>query len=649
MPDLSHRPSRYATALVAVAVVGGYVVTATDVRIGPDPALTSVQEENEVLEQRVEALADSPAPRTCAAFPDQETAQAWWAPNARAYPDWDGNGNGKVCEQLRSSAPESATVRTVVARPTPAATRTAAPAPAPAPVPAPRPSGATRTADPAPQPSRNCASFPDQESAQAWWTPNARAYPSWDGNGNGQVCEQLRSRAPQDSPAPAPQPAPRPAPSPSPGPAPSGGGATAQPQPVAQRTCSAFPNQEAAQAYWDADPSAHPDWDGNGNGVVCEQLRSQDPEVVTRVVTRTVPRPQATPTPSPTPPPSEPPTPDPLPSPVERPTAPSKATIVASREHFGLYAATTEEYDGLEATLARDTSLQGWFQGWNSDFRPERVNAAWTRGEVPLLVWEARAFGDGLSSAGYTLTSISEGVHDSYLRQYARDIAANGLPLVIRMNPEMNGDWYRWAEPNPDFDNPPGSYVAAWRHIHDLFAEEGANDLVIWLWSPNRIDNISRLPPIDDYYPGDDYVDWVGMTGYYRPEDEAPTFASTYDATLAELRRVAPGKPIILSEVGATESGGRKPEFIADFFAGLPRNPDVIGFLWFNYVVTEDGRTNDWRVQSSREVTDAFRAGLYASGYGRDRGKQPRLVTTPPPPPPATPTPPPETTTAPPG
>jgi mannan endo-1,4-beta-mannosidase len=405
---------------------------------------------------------------------------------------------------------------------------------------------------------------------------------------------------------------------------------------VSHRDCSSFPNQEAAQAFWKSHRSQYPNWDGNHNGVACEQLKHakqvgpshvHTPGSTALTVTQTAAQLVSQNRTAQLTEPKSPPQTLTLPV-AAKPTAPSKATIVASRQHFGLYTATPDEYTGLESTLARDTTMNGYFQGWDTNFRPDNVNSAWSHGQIPFLTWESRSMADAPSAVDYSLDNIAAGGFDAYIRKYALDIKANGLPLVIRFDQEMNGNWYRWAEPDPNYTNSKGSYIAAWRHVHDIFQAEGANNLVIWDWSPNRIDNITRMPSIDNYYPGDAYTDWVGMTGYYRPGDKAPTFDSTYSATLAALRRVAPHKPILLSEVGATEIGGQKLNWVTDFFPGLARNPDVIGFVWFNYAVTASGVTNDWRIQSTTAVTNAFRAGLYATGFGRDHGKKPILVTT---------------------
>ena len=82
----------------------------------------------------------------------------------------------------------------------------------------------------------------------------------------------------------------------------------------------------------------------------------------------------------------------------------------------------------------------------------------------------------------YRLAAIIDGTYDAYIRSWATGMAALPYPVVIRFAHEMNGFWYPWCEQSNG--NRPGDYVAAWRHVHDLFADAGAHN-VTWLWSPN--------------------------------------------------------------------------------------------------------------------------------------------------------------------
>ncbi|WIB27765.1 glycosyl hydrolase [Curtobacterium sp. MCSS17_015] len=321
--------------------------------------------------------------------------------------------------------------------------------------------------------------------------------------------------------------------------------------------------------------------------------------------------------------------PDPA-TPVDVPT---KAEVLAQQSRwYGLYTAQSPfnwaEYDQVSQQVGRSTNMVGYFQGFDQDFNANAVQRSWTNGRVPMLTWESRPLKTGNDQKyvpGYTNSDITGGAFDRYLTEYAEALVANGQPVVIRLDHEMNGSWYNWADGTAQ-RNAPGSFVAMWQHVHEVFDRAGANDYVIWNWSPTRIDALGNakyqtLDYLEAYYPGDDYVDWVGMSGYYRKAAEAPTFDTTFAATLEQIRQIAPDKPILLSEIGATETGaavtdGQKARWITSLFDALadPANADVIGFAYFSETATTivDGArtTNDWRLNSRADSLAAFATGI---------------------------------------
>ena len=324
------------------------------------------------------------------------------------------------------------------------------------------------------------------------------------------------------------------------------------------------------------------------------------------------------------------------------PTAPSKAALVNPTDrYFGMYTAQAPfnwaTFDDAADAVGRRQTMVGFFGGWDESYRANAVTRAWQRGMLPMLTWESRPIGsknDVVDEPDYTLPKIIAGEFDAYLTQYAKDVAATGLPLAIRLDHEMNGVWYPWAEQTgsgaPVNGNNVGDYVKMWQHVHDIFEANGANQYVIWVWAPNIVNNLPAANQSTDFlralYPGDAYVDWVGVSGYQRPPykaDNDATFSYTYDRTLNQLRAIT-DKKILLAEVGASELGGTKPAWVRSFFRGFDpgRNDDVIGFAWFNLAVTTyvDGQlaTNDWRVDSRANSLEAFRAGIAdpARGFG---------------------------------
>lgn len=319
-------------------------------------------------------------------------------------------------------------------------------------------------------------------------------------------------------------------------------------------------------------------------------------------------------------------------------TAPSKAQLLnPASPYFGMY---TEQapfnfatFDATASKIGAVPSVVGYFTGWDQTFRADAVTKSWQRGMLPIMTWESRPINDGndvVDSPAYSLPKIIGGDFDAYLHQYAKSIVATGLPMGIRLDHEMNGNWYPWAENDGNGHsvngNNPGDYVKMWRHVHDIFQAEGANDLVIWIWAPTRVDKLSTSLKALDYtrslYPGDDMVDWVGMSGYLRPPFNPSmtyTFSETFGSTLTQLRAIT-SKPIYLAEVGASETDGHKPTWIANFFTGLndPANRDIIGFSWFNMAISSYVQgtlaTNDWRIDSRADSLAAFSTGLLTPG-----------------------------------
>ncbi|MGK9147074.1 hypothetical protein KXS11_05550 [Plantibacter flavus] len=322
-------------------------------------------------------------------------------------------------------------------------------------------------------------------------------------------------------------------------------------------------------------------------------------------------------------------------------TAPSVSELVSpSSRYFGMYTEQAPfswaSLDNTAAKLGVTPGLVGYFQGWDQAFRGDAVTRAWARGMLPMVTWESRPITSGndvVNEPEYTLPKILgdaatgvPGAYDEYIRQYAKDIVATGLPLALRFNHEMNGIWYPWAEMDgqgkPINGNRPGDYVKVWQHVHDIFEQEGANALVMWVWAPNIINNLPKHHQTPEYlaslYPGDDYVDWIGLSGYLRPAykpDNDFTFGYTFDRSLDALRALTT-KPIILAEVGASETGGHKAAWLASMFEALsqPKNADVIGLVWFSLAITTyvegERTTNDWRIDSRADSLAAFITGL---------------------------------------
>ena len=163
----------------------------------------------------------------------------------------------------------------------------------------------------------------------------------------------------------------------------------------------------------------------------------------------------------------------------------------------------------FEARNARGkhVNLVHWGVGtpWEHQFRYwlGPLNRARSAGAVSLI---------DMDTASVPLRNVADGAYDSALRTWASQAQSWGHPLLLRLDWEMNGRWFPWGT-RPSNLNTAAEFVAAWRHMHDIFAGAGASN-VLWVWCPNAIPPRHAMTNPVALYPGDAYVDWTCLDAY---------------------------------------------------------------------------------------------------------------------------------------
>ena len=228
------------------------------------------------------------------------------------------------------------------------------------------------------------------------------------------------------------------------------------------------------------------------------------------------------------------------------------------------------------ASAGRKPDLIGQYLAWDSSFDSRAVAAAWSYGAMYYIAWEPY---------DTSVQAIADGQSDAYIRKFAGEVHALNLPVAISFGHEMNGNWYPWGTGQATAS----AFVAAWRHIHDLFIQAGASN-VIWVWNPNIINPVPQVQ-LSLYWPGDAYVDWVGVTGYF-PTTGPETFTSVYGPTMAEVRQITT-KPIIIAET-SVETGPSDVQAVDSLVSGVRRHHRVLGFIWFDF--NKDGV--NWQLET---------------------------------------------------
>ncbi len=162
--------------------------------------------------------------------------------------------------------------------------------------------------------------------------------------------------------------------------------------------------------------------------------------------------------------------------------------------------------------------------------------------KLVYLNWVLEGPSDASGYHGYTTKDVAAGSLDPFIHAFAQDVREGGAPTLIRLFPDFNGDWAKAISPLGNPSLTPADFVAAWRRVVDIFRAEGvANASFAWVPFVYPAVPVSfRDPNIDAYYPGDDYVDWMGA-------DTADT-ESIAELDGAYALAVAHAKPFFLAD-----------------------------------------------------------------------------------------------------
>lgn len=281
---------------------------------------------------------------------------------------------------------------------------------------------------------------------------------------------------------------------------------------------------------------------------------------------------------------------------------------------------TFQRLEEKEAALNYQFSVLVRYQTMDEPMPRTHLERAAEHGRLVELTLQTthRAQADALRSGGVPdnatmLYQILDGRYDDYFATYVAALKEFNKPVLFRLDNEMNGDWCWYSAFYTARDA--ALYRAVWRYLHRYFTDQGVTNLV-WVWNPHDV----ALPAFSWnhhllYYPGDDVVDVVGLTGYntgtYFPGEKWRTFREIYDPLYAEYSALY-NKPFMITEFAANSVGGDKPDWIRHMFQDMRRYPNIKVAVWWNGV---DYDVNDqpgrvYLIDQTPEVIAAMREGL---------------------------------------
>jgi hypothetical protein len=305
-----------------------------------------------------------------------------------------------------------------------------------------------------------------------------------------------------------------------------------------------------------------------------------------------------------------------------QPLAPTLGSLDALRAPrkmlFGAYDGDLpQSFDGfekLETALDFRFPIVSFYVAWGDkpeqQFPTRLVETIDRMGSVPMITWEPwvvdfdTARRPNLPTRAEreyaSLAAIARGDYDFYVVPFAVAAAKHGKPIFLRFAHEMNDPYrYPWG---PQNGNRPADFVAAWKHVHQIFQKMSANN-VLWVWSPHI-----SMPWFEYYYPGSEWVDWVGfgVLNYGSVATWSRWWSFHQIVEKAYPALLAFHKPLVVCEFGTLSYGGDVLEWYKQAFYHLDHTYGRIkAIVLFNQSrdTTMSSYPLDWSVLRDRRVT----------------------------------------------
>lgn len=227
------------------------------------------------------------------------------------------------------------------------------------------------------------------------------------------------------------------------------------------------------------------------------------------------------------------------------------------------------------------------------------------QGSVPSISWEPMFVVKGVETM-IPYEKILKGEYDPYLAHIANEIKTWNKPLIIRFAHEMNLKRYHWGTTKEQFNqDSPNQYIQMFRYVVNYFKNQNVNQ-VFWTFCPN-VDSDPDQPwnTPRHYYPGDDYVDILGMDGYNWNISEKladhkkqswnkpyASFEQIFHKLYQELKSLAPHKPVMVFETASVDRDKKQKCMWIKEAIQTAKTWGLTGIIWFQVNKEEDWRMN---------------------------------------------------------
>lgn len=244
------------------------------------------------------------------------------------------------------------------------------------------------------------------------------------------------------------------------------------------------------------------------------------------------------------------------------------------------------------AGLAKFTSVTGvrpgivvYYSGWYEKFWSSFAGTSFKKGATVLVQ---------IDPSSVSVNSIAAGDSDRYLRSFAESVKRFRHPVLLSFGHEMNGDWYSWGDGHVS----PAVFVAAWRHIVQVFRNAGVSN-VKWVWTVASLTETAGA--LRAWWPGSSWVNYVGVDGYYYTA--SATYSSVFGTMLKKIRTFSLA-PVLITEVGVGPNPNRVKQIAALYADATAAH--ISGVIWFDVAQHHGLYNQDWRLEDDPAALAAF-------------------------------------------
>ena len=289
-------------------------------------------------------------------------------------------------------------------------------------------------------------------------------------------------------------------------------------------------------------------------------------------------------------------------------------------------AVALETIEDFEQMVGKHQAIIASSSYWGEQrFPSANLQMIWRHGSLPLVFWSPwdRPYEQKRGPDRFGLNAILVGTWNRYIDDWADAAREFGHPLIVSFGDEMNGDWFPWSgvcygggkpiASRPNEWEGPELFKRAYRYVVDRVRARGARNIQ-WMFQTNNysfpMDTWNFAPA---YYPGPDYVDWLGLSVYGQQFNDEPwaDFLGLVDWPYQEVTRLDPKKPIMIAEwaTGEFPNFGDKAKWIREAFAVMKTKcPRVKAEVyWHERWQNLDQSYSNLHVNSSPEALAAYR------------------------------------------